>query len=89
MQGNVIFSPSALIMVLVSCIMMRMASKMVMRVNLVRLAGWVTMVVPAGEVAGVEEARVSRARVRSCKSTILNSFRSFRSFSEGRLFKVS
>ena len=32
------------------------------------------MVVAAGEVAGVEDARVSRARVKRGKSTIRNSF---------------
>ena len=66
------------------------------KINLVRLAGLVTMVVTggagAGEVAGVEDARVSRARVRRGRSTtILNSFfvpfGAF--FSEGVFFKVS
>jgi len=44
---------------------------------LVRLAGWVTMVVAAGEVAGVEEASVSRPRVRRGKSAILKSSNHF------------
>ena len=62
--------------------------------NLVRLAGWVTMVVAAGagcrgEVAGVEEASVSRARVRRGKSIILNSFIAFRYFLKVGLFEVS
>ena len=47
------------------------------RTNLVRLAGWVTMAVAAGDVAGVEDASVSRVRVRRGKSTILNSFTTF------------
>ena len=76
MQGKVIFSPSALTMVLVS-MMMGMTSKKVARMNLVRLAGWVTMVVAAGEVAGVEEASVSRPRVRRGKSAILKSSNHF------------
>ena len=77
MQGSVIFSPSALVMMSVSmrtAMMRMMMAWKVMMIHLVRLAGWVRMVVAAGEVAGVEEARVSRARVKGGKSTIRNSF---------------